>query len=174
MPINAVFGTNSAKSNLAAPFSPAWSKIENLDWGIDRPAATSVKTGSVALSIGELKGLTLTKNMDGTSTTLARVAIAGTTIGNTLIAVVDGSSNKTVLAFKLMNAMVVRYLLGTDGAMGAGGGMETISLWYPQIAMAFLNAGAMTTMGWDLSSSTPWSFPAATFTLDTTYGIKIA
>jgi type VI protein secretion system component Hcp len=174
MPINAVFGTNKANSNLAAPFNPAWSKIESLDWGIDRPVSTSVKTGSISLAVGELKGLTLTRYMDGTSTALARAAIAGTNIGNTMIAVTDGSSNKTVVAFKLMNALVVRYLIGTDGSMGAGGGMETIILWYPQIAMAVLTAGAVTTMGWDLATNAQWSFPAATFTLDATYGIKIA
>ena len=166
MAIYALFYNISAKSGLGAPFTTAWSKIDSITLGAGRQVSTS---GSLGTSVGALQcdPIQLHKLVDGATSQLLATLYKGIPLNFVNIAITD-ATNKTITAYKLFNVLIEANQYTGEGSSSS----EVIDLVYQQIAIGVLTAGTMDFTGWDVTkaglvSSNP-------FTLDPTYGIKIA
>ena len=143
--------------------------VTSFTFGVQREMEDSAKSGTSDLNIGvgELQECTMSKSMDNASTTLARKAISGSSVGTVEIKFVeaitgdDGSPiNVVYLRYKLDNAFVKSWSISGDGD---GRPTEDVALWYNKIAFHYYateDGKNFTSAGkceWDQVTSRPWT-----------------
>ena len=168
MAIYALFANISARSGLTAPFSTQWSKIDSINLGFMRPINRT--SSSYAVGVLQVEPIQLNKMIDGASVQLSKNALFGSLLPNVNIAITEGTSNKTVVAFKLSSVYIGQ---NQSGAETTNPAHEVLTLSYAQIAMSVLTAGTIETVSWDLVANTGGT-GSGPFTLDPTWGIRIA
>jgi len=143
--------------------------VTSFTFGVQRELEESAKSGTADLNIGvgELQECTMSKSMDNASSTLARKAISGSSVGTVEVKFVEAITkddstpvNVVYLRFKLDNAFVKSWSISGDSD---GRPTEDVALWYNKIAFhyyatedgkSFQSAGKCE---WDQVTSRPWS-----------------
>lgn len=172
MAIYVLFEGIGGQSGLAEPFGSDWCKVDSLSWGVDRVLPSAGRPGAqeVRPSAATLRNVNLRKPADGASSELFRKALAGTAIGAVVLAITDGTSNKTVRALKLDNAVIASVELVGDGSSAM---QEQLVLAYSKIALAVLLPTGLQLATWDITANKPWGDAARAFAVDTRWGIRV-
>ena len=148
------------------PENDGWFVADDFSFGIDRELKKKFKKGGtedINIGVGELKEVTLSKNLDRTSAKLAQFAINGNSAGTAEICFVEVASESESPPTCYLKYELDRVFIKSWSTSGDGDDIPTeeVAFYYNKIAFAYVPEGENTPepsniMSWDNVKNIRW------------------